>query len=367
MSVENIPFLDLKQQVAQIKDEVMQVVGEVYSKCAFTHGPYVEEFEKNFAKYCNTSYVLAVNNGTSALHIALRALDIKQGDEVIVPANTFIATAWAVAYVNATPVFVDCDPDTWEIDPVEVEKKVTSKTKAIIGVHLYGQPFDIDTIASIAKKHDLYLVEDAAQAHGAKYKGKTIGSISELTCFSFYPGKNLGTFGEGGAVTTKSNEYKTKIGKLRNHASVDKYYHEELGFNMRMGGTEGAVLNIKLKYIDKWTKRRQEIAKLYYQGIKNDKIKMQAQSGYAQSVFHLFVITVEDRERFMNYLKENNIFAGMHYPIPCHLQKAFSYLGYKKGDIPHAEYLAEHCVSLPMFPELTNDQVNKVVGVINRY
>lgn len=363
----SIPFLDLKQQVSAIKDEVLKVIEDVYSNCAFTNGPYVEEFEKNFARYCEAKHVIAVNSGTSALHLALRVFDIDQGDEIIIPANTFIATAWAAKYVNATPVFVDCNPDTWEIDPIDVKRKITRKTKAIIGVHLYGQPFDIDAIKEIADKNKLILIEDAAQAHGARYKGRKIGGISDITCFSFYPGKNLGTFGEGGAITTNNYDYYERLVRLRNHASVDKYYHNEVGYNMRMGGTEGAVLNIKLNYIDNWTKRRQQIAKKYQEEITNSKIKKQSHTEISESVYHLFVVTTDNRNNFMNYLKDNNIFAGMHYPVSCHLQKAFSSLGYKKGDIPNAEYLADCCVSLPMFPELTDEQVNRVISVVNNY
>jgi len=336
----SIPFLDLKKQYLQIRSEVLSKIENVLEDTAFSGGKYVEEFEQKFATYCNTNYCIAVNNGTSALHLAMLALGIGEGDEVIVPANTFIATAWGVSYCNATPIFVDCTVDTWEIDVSKIEEKITSKTKAIAGVHLYGQPFDIDAVTAIAKKHNLYLVEDAAQAHGAYYKGKRVGGFGEMACFSFYPGKNLGTYGEGGGIVTNDEKYFKHLQSLRNHGSVVRYYHDEIGYNMRMGGVEAAVLSVKLQYLDKWNNRRKEIAKIYQQGITNPKIKMQAQPEFTDSVYHLFVITTEDRDGLMKYLNEHQIFPGLHYPVPCHLQKAYAHLGYKQGDCPNAEYLA---------------------------
>lgn len=366
-TMEKIPCLDLKGQHQQIKKEVFDAFEKVYENTAFSGGPFVEEFEKNFATYCGAKYAVAVNNGTTALHLAMLALGIGAGDEVIIPANTFIATAWGVTHAGATPVFVDCEENTWEIDATKIEGKITPKTKAIIGVHLYGQPFDIEKVAAIAKKHHLFLVEDAAQAQGAKYNGKPIGSFGEMACFSFYPGKNLGACGEAGGITTNNEKYYTHLQSLRNHGSKVRYYHDEIGYNMRMGGLEGASLNIKLKYLTGWNKRRQEIAKMYHNGIKNDKIKMQFQPNGVESIFHLFVITVADRDDCIKYLNTNNIFPGLHYPVPCHLQKAYSNLNYKEGDFPNSEYLASHCLSLPMYAELTNEQVEYVITILNNY
>jgi dTDP-4-amino-4,6-dideoxygalactose transaminase len=362
-----IPFLDLKKQYLQIRNDVLSKIENVLEDTAFSGGKYVEEFEKNFANYCDTKYCVAVNNGTSALHLAMLALGIGEGDEVIMPANTFIATAWGVSYCNATPVFVDCTADTWEIDASKIEEKITPKTKAIAGVHLYGQPFDIDTVKAIAQKHNLFLVEDAAQAHGAYYKGKRVGGFGEMACFSFYPGKNLGTYGEGGGIVTNDEKYFKHLQSLRNHGSVVRYYHDEIGYNMRMGGIEAAVLSVKLQYLDKWNNRRKEIARMYQQGITNPKIKMQAQPEFIDSVYHLFVITTEDRDGLMKYLNEHQIFPGLHYPVPCHLQKAYAHLGYKQGDCPNAEYLASHCLSLPMFAELSDTEVEKVIEVLNKF
>ena len=362
-----IQFLDLKQQYNQIKAEILPKIEQVLEDTAFSGGKYVEEFEALFAPYCQSKYAVAVNNGTSALHLAMLALGIGEGDEVILPANTFVATAWGVSYVNAKLVFVDCDPETWEIDVTKIEAKITSKTKAIAGVHLYGQPFDVDAVKAICQKHNLVFLEDAAQAHGANYKGKRVGQFGEMACFSFYPGKNLGTYGEGGGITTNSEIYTKKLQSLRNHGSVVRYYHDEIGFNMRMGGIEGAVLSVKMKYIDSWNNRRREIAKMYQTGITNPKIKMQKQPDFADSVYHLFVITTENRDDLMKFLNENEVFPGLHYPVPCHLQKAYAYLGHKVGDFPNAEYLAAHCLSLPMYAELKNEEVNKVIEILNKY
>ena len=246
---EKIPFLDLKKQYLQIKSEVLAKIEEVLESTVYSGGKYVEEFEKHFAAYCHTDFAVGLNNGTSALHLAILALGIGQGDEVIVPGNTFIATAWGVTYAGATPVFVDCDPETWEIDASKIEEKITKRTKAIIGVHLYGQPFDVDTVKKVASAYNLYVIEDAAQAHGALYKDKRVGGLGEMACFSFYPGKNLGTYGEGGGITTNHNKYYEHLQSLRSHGSKVRYYHDEVGYNMRMGSIEAAVLYIKLQYV----------------------------------------------------------------------------------------------------------------------
>ncbi|HEY2350723.1 MAG TPA: DegT/DnrJ/EryC1/StrS family aminotransferase [Puia sp.] len=364
---KKISCLDLKGQHQQIKKEIFESFEKVYEQTAFSGGPFVEEFEKNFANFCDTKYAVGVNNGTTAIHLAMLALGIGAGDEVIIPANTFIATAWGVSYTGATPVFVDCDPDTWEMKISQLESKITSKTKAVIGVHLYGQPFDINAAQAICKKHNLFLVEDAAQAQGAQYLDKPVGGFGELACFSFYPGKNLGACGEAGGLTTNNADYQKHLQSLRNHGSVVRYYHDEIGYNMRMGGLEGASLTVKLKYLPEWNNKRKEIAGKYHTGIKNPQIKMQVQPKGHDSVFHLFVITTEKRDELIKYLNEKNIFPGLHYPVPCHLQKAYAGLGYKKGDFPNSEYLADHCVSLPMYAELSDEEVNYVIDTLNSY
>jgi len=363
----NIPCLDLKKQYLSIKDEVMAITEEVFEKTAFSGGPYVEKFEKSFASFCETSHAMGCNNGTTALHLAMLALGIGPGDEVILPANTFIATAWAVSYVNAKIVFVDCNPDTWEIDVESVRKAISPHTKAIIGVHLYGQPFDINEIKAIADEYNLYLIEDAAQAQGAKYKGKPVGGFGDIATFSFYPGKNLGAFGEAGGLTTNKSVYYDHILKLRNHGMTVRYYHEIIGYNYRMDGLQAGILDLKLSKLNNWNNRRREIANRYQKEINSEKIKMQFQPEWAESIYHLFVITTEDRDQLIKFLNENGIYPGLHYPVPCHLQEAYSNLGYKEGDFPNTEYLASHCLSLPMYPELTEEEVSHVISVINVY
>jgi len=363
----NIPCLDLKRQQASVKSEVFELFEKVYDQTAFAGGPFVEEFENNFSTYCESKYAIGIANGTIALHLAMLALKIGPGDEVIVPANTFIATAWGVSHAGATPVFVDCDQDTWEIDPLQIEKAITSRTKAVIGVHLYGQPFDVDAVRAICEKHNLFLIEDAAQAQGSLYKGKKCGSLAEMATFSFYPGKNLGACGEAGGITTHREDIYHHLLSLRNHGCKVRYYHDEIGYNYRMGGLEGASLQVKLRHLDHWNQRRRDIANRYFTEIKNPKIKFQKQPDWVLSNFHLFVVTTENRDHFMEYLKSNGIHAALHYPVPCHLQKAYAHLGYKEGDFPNSEYLASHCLSLPMFAELEGSEVNHVIAVVNAY
>jgi dTDP-4-amino-4,6-dideoxygalactose transaminase len=367
MIQEKICCLDLRGQHQQIKNEVFAAFEKVYDSNAFSGGNYVEEFERKFAAFCGTKYAVGVNNGTSALHLAMLTLGIGAGDEVIVPANTFIATAWGVSYSGATPVFVDCTFDTWQIDVSKIEDRITPKTKAIVGVHLYGQPFDVEALMVICREHNLYLLEDAAQAQGARYKGVPVGGFGEMGCFSFYPGKNLGACGEAGGITTNNEKYYNHLLSLRNHGSTIRYYHDELGFNMRMGGLEAASLIVKLKYLEGWNYRRQEIARRYQQEINNPRIRLQVQPKWADSVYHLFVITADDQERLQSYLNELNVFPGLHYPVSCHLQKAYRHLGYQEGDFPNAEYLAGHCLSLPMYAELTDEEAGYIISVLNQY
>lgn len=362
-----IPCLDLKGQHQQVKKEIFDAFEKVYEKTAFSGGPFVAAFEQELAAFCGTKHAVGVSNGTTSLHLAMLTLGIGPGDEVILPANTFIATAWGVSHAGATPVFVDCHPDTWEIDPAGIEARITSRTKAVIGVHLYGQPFDIDAVREICQKHNLAFIEDAAQAQGARYKGTPVGGFGEMACFSFYPGKNLGACGEAGGITTNNDAYAAHLQSLRNHGSTTRYYHDEVGYNYRMGGLEGASLSVKLKYLPDWNKRRQEIAARYLSEITNPSIKMQHQPEWAQSVFHLFVVTTPEKERLVQHMEQHGIVPAFHYPVPCHLQKAYGGLEYKPGDFPHAEYQAAHCVSLPMFAELADDDVNHVISVMNSF
>jgi dTDP-4-amino-4,6-dideoxygalactose transaminase len=364
---EKISCLDLTRQHQQIKDEVFKAFERVYDKAAFSGGPFVEQFEQDFAAFCDTEYAVGVNNGTSALQLAILALGIGEGDEVILPANTFIATAWGISYSGATPVFVDCTADTWQIDVTKIENAITAKTKAIIGVHLYGQPFDIDGVRHICERHNLFCLEDAAQAQGAMYKNVSVGTFGDMACFSFYPGKNLGACGEAGGITTNNAGYYKHLLSLRNHGSEVRYYHDEIGFNMRMGGLEAASLQVKLRHLPSWNNRRRLIARRYQEEITNLKVKLQVQPGWAESVYHLFVITTENRDLLLQHLHEQSIVAGLHYPVPCHLQKAYKHLNYQPGAFPNSEYLAQHCLSLPMYAELSDEEVSYIIDVVNTY
>lgn len=359
--------IDLTRDYESHREEYREAIEKVCKETAFSGGKYADKFDKEFADYCQVPYAAGVNNGTSALHCAMVALGIGEGDEVIVPANTYIATAWGVTYSGATPVFVDCTSDTWEIDPDRIEEKITSKTKAIMGVHLYGQPFEFNKVKAIADKYNLYIVEDCAQAHGALYEGKIVGGLGDLGCFSFYPGKNLYAFGEGGSVTCYKKEYFDTITVMKNQGCAVRYYHDMIGYNYRLEGLQGAVLSVSLKYLPQWTKRRQEIGEKYLREITNPVFAMQAHPENTTPVYHLFVVTVEDPEHFLKYMAEQGIECNRHYPVPCHLQKAYEFLGYKEGDCPNAEYLASHCATLPLFPEMTDEEVEMVIKACNEY
>lgn len=363
----HIKRIDLTRDYEAHKQEYMDAIAAVCKETAFSGGKYADQFDKQFAEYVGTPYACGVNNGTSALHLAMLALGVGPGDEVIVPANTYIATAWGVSYTGATPVFADCTPDTWELDPTALEKKITARTKAIIGVHLYGQPFDFAGVKEIADRHDLFVVEDCAQAHGAKFEGRNVGSLGELACFSFYPGKNLYAFGEGGSVTCSREEYYKHMTRLKNQGCDVRYYHDEIGYNYRLEGIQGAVLSVSLKYLPQWIRRRQEIGRRYLQEITNPLIVMQVHPENTESVFHLFVIQVEDRERFLRYMEDADVECNLHYPVPCHLQKAYVDLGYKEGDCPNAERLAAHCVTLPLFPKMREEEIWRVIQLCNDF
>lgn len=362
-----IPFLDLKAQYKKIQIEIKQRLEKVLDSAQFILGDEVEEFEKNFASFCETEYCVACNSGTSALHLALLASEIKPDDEVILPAHTFIATVEAVSYCQAKPVFAEIDPQTYTLDPKQVKVKITGKTKAIIPVHLYGQPADLDPIKEICQKGRMVLIEDAAQAHGARYKNKRLGSLGDISCFSFYPGKNLGAYGEGGAVVTNDESLAHKIRILRDHGQPKKYHHETIGFNYRMDGFQGAVLNVKLKYIDEWNSIRRQKAKLYNELIDKADITAPYEPDYAESVYHLYVVLSDNREKLKNYLEENGVSTGLHYPIPVHLQKAYQFLGYKKGDFPVTEKISDSLLSLPIYPELEDSKIQYICELINKF
>ncbi|MBK8551325.1 MAG: DegT/DnrJ/EryC1/StrS family aminotransferase [Ignavibacteria bacterium] len=364
----NIPFIDFKKLHDPIKEEINTAIQKIIDNNSFILGKAVSDFENEFAKAHDVKHCIGVSSGTDANHLALWALGIKAGDEVIIPANTFIATAWGATLCGATPVFVDCDSESYNIDPKKIEEIITPKTKAIVAVHLYGQPAEMEELKKIADKHNLFLIEDAAQSHIAEYKGRKIGGLSRVASFSFYPGKNLGAFGEGGAVTTNDDEIALKVKMLRDHGSVKKYYHESYGHNYRMEGIQGAVLGVKLKYLKDWTQKRRAAAKKYIELLKDVKqIKLPSELSDLSHVYHLFVIQTPDRDNLQKFLNENEISNGLHYPIPLHLQKCFEHLGYKKGDFPVTEKLADECLSLPMFPHLTDEQIEFVCNKIKEF
>ena len=363
-----VKFLDLKSQYLSIKDEIDEAIQDVLLDSAFADGPYVKEFEKNFALMHNAKYCVAVNSGTAALHASLMALEIKAGDEVIVPANTFFSTPLSVTLTGATPVFVDCESEYYNIDFDKIQDAITKNTKAIIAVHLYGQPAQLYKIKHIADKNNLILIEDCAQAHIAKYREGFVGNFGKCGCFSFYCGKNLGAYGEGGAIITNDKELYEWLRMIKNIGMSQKYYHDLIGHNYRMSGMQGAILNVKLKYIEEWTKIRRRNAALYRQYLADcNEIILPNEMENIKHVYHLFVIRTKKRDKLRHFLNNNNIQTGIHYPIPCHLQKAYDYLNYKIGDFPITEKLSNEIISLPMSEQLNEKEIRYVSWKIKEF
>jgi dTDP-4-amino-4,6-dideoxygalactose transaminase len=359
-----IPFVDLKTQYTSIKDEINTAVLKVLESTQFVLGDEVATFEQEFAAYCEADHAIAVNTGTSALHLALLAAGIGPGDEVITIPFTFIATVAAISYSGAKPVFVDIDPVSYTMDVSQIEAAITERTKAIMPVHLYGQPADLNPILEIARRHNLVVIEDAAQAHGARYKGKRVGGLADIGCFSFYPGKNLGAYGEGGGVVTNNPEYDRKIRMLRDWGQEKRYHHVVLGYNYRMDGVQGAILRVKLRYLDGWTAARQAHAAQYDQLLRDQGLKTPVVMPYAQHVYHIYAIRTPERAQLQAKLTEQGVQTGIHYPIPVHLQAAYTELGYKAGDFPHSEAAANEVLSLPMYAELSSDALTQVTQAV---
>lgn len=356
----HVPYLDLKAQYNGIRTEVLAALEAVCETTAFAQGPAATEFETHFAAYCGVRHCVGLNSGTSALHLALRCLDVGAGDEVITVPMTFVATAWPISYVGAKPVFVDIDPRRRTLDPKALEAAITPRTKAIIPVHLYGMPAEMDAILAVAGKHKIPVIEDAAQAHGAKYQGKRIGQFGKMACFSFYPGKNLGAYGEGGALVTNDDAMAARARRLRDHSQNQRYYHEELGYNYRMDSFQGAVLDIKLKHLDRWNAARIAHAKVYAELLKGLPITLPAAMPDSECVWHCYVVEADNRDALRKRIDEAGISTALHYPVPVHLQKAYAGLGHRRGDFPVSERLADRCLSLPMFAELTEEQLRAV-------
>lgn len=361
-----IKFNNLDRVYKKYKDEFNKAVINVLESGWYILGKNVEEFEKKFADFVGTKYCVGVNSGLDALILAFRALDIKEGDEVIAPANTYIASILGITENGATPVLVEPD-EYYNIDVSKIEEKITESTKAILVVHLYGQAANVKEIRKIADKYGLYLVEDCAQSHGAKYENKVTGAWGDIGCFSFYPTKNLGAFGDGGAIVTNNEKLYEKLRMLRNYGSKIKYNHEIEGVNSRLDEIQAALLLVKLKYYDEIRKWRERIAQRYLNEIKNHRIKLPKIRDGAEHVWHLFVVQVDNRDKFQKYLQDNGIETQIHYPIPPHLSNAYKRLGYKKGDLPITEFYSEHIVSLPFYDFMTDEEVDFVIEIVNKY
>jgi len=366
-----VPFVDLQAQYRSIKAEVDAAIQRVLDTSAFVLGREVEAFERAFAEYVGARECVGVSNGTAALQLALTACGVGPGHEVIVPANTFFATPEAVSTAGATPVFVDCDPVTYNIAPAKIEAAVTERTRAVIPVHLYGQPADLDAVFEVAAAHGLSVIEDAAQAHGALYKGRRVGALGRAGCFSFYPGKNLGAYGEGGAVVTDDPEVARRVRLLRDHGSEQKYRHEVIGYNFRLEGIQGAVLGVKLKHLDAWNALRRAHAARYREMLgpleEAGALSLPREAAYAEHVYHLFVVQSAARDSMQRYLAGAGVATGIHYPVPAHLQPAYAPLGRREGDFPESERQARRVLSLPMFAELTERQLRYVVHAVEDF
>ncbi|MBN1916914.1 MAG: DegT/DnrJ/EryC1/StrS family aminotransferase [Verrucomicrobia bacterium] len=361
----NIPLVDLRAQYKSLKGEIDAAIQAVLDKCNFILGDEVATFESSFARFVGVRHGIGVSSGTEALHLALRAAGVGPGDEVITVANTFIATVLAITLAGAKPVLVDCEPEGYEIDVNQLRAAVTERTKAIMPVHLYGQCADMDPILELAHRKGLVVIEDAAQAHGAEYKGRSAGAMGTVGCFSFYPGKNLGAYGDGGIIVTNDDELADKLRLLRNWGSVVKYHHPTIGFNSRLDTIQAAVLNVKLKHLARWNEARRQCARIYTDLLASEPLVITPRSmPYTTHVYHLYVVQVPERDRVLKGLQAAGVGAGIHYPVPVHLQGAYAPLGHREGDFPNAERLAQRCLSLPLYAELQEDQIAAVVDVL---
>ena len=362
-----IPFVDLKAQYRSIKDEVNQAIADVVNNCQFILGSEVEAFEREFAAYCGVEYAVGMNSGTSALHLALLVAGVKPGDEVITVSNTFVATAAAILYANAVPVLVDVTPGSYTMDPAKIEAAITPRTRAILPVHLYGQCADMDAINEIARRRSLIVIEDAAQAHGAEYKNRRAGGLGDLACFSFYPGKNLGAYGEAGAVVTNNAEYAQRMRVLRDQGQSRKYYHDELGYNYRLEGIQGAVLRVKLRHLDDWNKARRNRAAQYRSLLEDAGVGLLEEMSYGLPVYHIFPIFTPRRDQLQKHLTASGVSTGIHYPIPVHMQKAFADLRREAGSLPVTERVCNETLSLPMYAELSEEDAAAVARAIKQF
>ena len=364
VGIQQVHLVDLAAQYETIRTDIAQAITDVLRRTDFILGESVELLEEEFAAYCEAQCAIGVDSGTSALELSLRAYDVGPGDEVITAANSFLATALAISYVGATPVLVDIDPQTYTMDPHLAEAAITPRTRAIIPVHLYGHPADMDPIVSIARRHGLVVIEDACQAHGARYKGRPVGSLGDAAAFSFYPAKNLGAYGDGGMVVTNDESVAGLVRTLRNYGQREKYQHTVLGYNRRLDTLQAAVLRVKLKHLDAWNTARRRFARLYDNLLATSSVQLPLAADYAESVYHLYVIRNEDRDRLRTYLQGKGIATGIHYPVPIHLQPAYRDLGYEPNSFPITEGYARQIMSLPMYAELTPELIAYVAQAI---
>jgi len=367
--MSKIPLVDLHAQYETIKPEIDAAIQRTIDRTAFILGPEAKQFEENFARFCNVKHAIGLDSGTAALHLAMMALNIGAGDEVITSAHTFIATSEPIALLGARPVFVDIDPRTYNMNPNQLEAAITPRTKAIIPVHLYGQPAEMDAIMDIARKHNIPVIEDAAQAHGATYRGRSVGTMGLMTCFSFYPGKNLGAYGDAGALVTNDDELNHKIRMLRDHGRTSKYEHEISGYGFRLDGIQGAVLDVKLKHLPEWNAARRAHADYYTELLSNvdASIVTPYEPAHVKAVYHLYVIRTRRRDELLEYLKARDIEAGIHYPVPLHLQPVYKNLGHQRGEFPETEKAAQEILSLPIYPELAHAQMERVVDTMREF
>jgi dTDP-4-amino-4,6-dideoxygalactose transaminase len=361
-----IPFINLSRQNVFLKEQVISKIKEILENCQYILGEEVEKFEKEFAEFCGTKYGVGVSSGSDALFLSLKALGIKEGDKVITVPNTFVATVDAISRCGAKPSFVDIDPLDYTIDSKKIEEKITNKTKAIIPVHIYGHPANMEKITELAKKYNLHMIEDACQAHGAEYKGKKVGSIGDVGCFSFYPTKNLGCYGDGAIITTNNKEVVEKLKLLRNYGQKEKNFHEIRGYNHRLDGIQAAILRIKLRYLDRWNEKRREHAKLYNKLLENV-VEIPIERSFVKAVYHLYIIRTKERDNLKDYLAKKGVSSLIHYPRSVHLQKAYTYLNHKEGDFPITEKYSKEILSLPMFPELEEKEITYIADKIKEW
>ena len=362
-----VPYFDLQARIRPLRPQLDAAIARTLDNCSFCLGPDVGKFETDFARWCEAKHAIGFNSGTSALHVAMQILGVGPGDEVVTTPYTFIATSWAIVYLGGKPVYADIDEATMNLDPQRAAAAITPRTKAVMPVHLYGHPFDVDPLLAECRRRNLPLVEDTAQAHGARYHGRQVGTFGAMAGYSFYPGKNIGACGEGGALVTNDDSLAKHAKSRREHGSTVRYYHDEVGYNYRMEGLQGAVLGVQLPHLTAWNARRRTIAHRYHELLKDTPLRLPLEAPGCESVYHLYVVRHSARDRLKTHLEACGVGSALHYPHPLHLQKCFAHLGYQPGDFPVTERVCRECLSLPVFPELTDEQVDYVAASVRSF